>query len=130
MNYDAVVPPLTYYPCGKWADAVSIDIYDEELDMAGDARGLQHYSALTGTGKPFGLAEFGQSYDDSGTGAGAKKWDARTLLRRINDSYTRMAFAVSWYSSVEGDPAVAYLLALPDVAFTLKLLESKPIDTQ
>ena len=130
VNFDGVVPPLTYYPGGQWADAVSIDIYDDELDLAGNDRGLQHYSALVGSGKPFGLAEFGQSYDESGTAPTAADWDARTLLRRINDSYPRMAFAVSWYSSVEGDPVVAYVLALPDVAFTLKLLVNKLIDTQ
>jgi mannan endo-1,4-beta-mannosidase len=128
VNYDGVVPPLTYYPGGQWADAVSIDIYDEQLDLAGAKRGLQYYAALVGTGKPFGLAEFGQSYGNNGTGTSADQWDARTLAARIRDSYPRMAFAVSWYSSVEGGNA--YVLALPDVSFTMQLLNDMLIDTQ
>ena len=72
-------PPLTYYPGAAWADLVSIDVYDEELDLAGSARGLRHYAALIGTGKPFGISEFGQSFGDNGTGPNAASWDARTL---------------------------------------------------
>lgn len=128
VNYAEVAPPLTYYPGGLWTDAVSIDIYDEQLDLAGGARGLQHYAALIGTGKPFGLAEFGQSFTNSGTGAGAADWDARTLATRIRDSYPRTAFAVAWYSSVEGGNS--YIFALPDVAHTLELLTDPLIDTQ
>lgn len=128
VNYDGVAPPLTYYPGGASADVVSIDIYDEQLDLAGGRRGLQHYAALVGTGKPFGLAEFGQSYGDNGTGANADLWDARTLATRIRDSYPRMAFAISWYSSVEG--GVPYVLALPDVSFAKQLLNGILIDTQ
>ena len=128
VNYSGVAPPLTYYPGSRWADAVSIDIYDEELDMAGSQRGLQHYAALVGTGKPFGIAEFGQSFGNNGTGAGAANWDARTLATRIRDSYPRTAFAIAWYSSVEG--GVSYVFALPDVAFTLNLLNDVLIDTQ
>ena len=130
MNYDGVAPPLTYYPGGKWADAVSIDVYDEELDMGGSARGLQHYAALVGTGKPFGLAEFGQSYGNKGTGANAASWDSRTLVRRVIDSYPRTVFAVSWYSSVEGNPRVSYVLSIADTAFTNLLLAHPLIDTQ
>ena len=104
VNYGGVAPPLTYYPGDEWADAVSIDVYDEDLDLAGVQRGLQHYAALIGTGKPFGLAEFGQSYGESGTGPKAADWDARTLLRRINDSYPRMAFAVSAPRAFRGGP--------------------------
>lgn len=128
LNYNEVAPPLTYYPGGLLADAVSIDIYDEQLDLAGNARGLQHYAALIGTGKPFGLAEFGQSYTNTGTGPGAADWDARILAQRVRDSYPRTAFAVSWYSSVEGGHA--YVLALPDVAHTVELLTDPLIDTQ
>jgi DNA-binding beta-propeller fold protein YncE len=130
VNYDGVAPPLTYYPGGKWADAVSIDVYDEELDMGGSARGLQHYAALVGTGKPFGLAEFGQSYGNKGTGANAASWDSRTLVRRVIDSYPRTVFAVSWYSSVEGNPLVSYVLSIADTAFTDLLLTHPLIDTQ
>ena len=36
VNYSEVAPPLTYYPGSGSADAVSIDIYDEELDLAGN----------------------------------------------------------------------------------------------
>ena len=79
VNYDEVAPPLTYYPGAAWADMVSIDIYDEELDLAGSPRGLRHYTALIGTGKPFGISEFGQSFEDNGTGANGAAWDARTL---------------------------------------------------
>jgi mannan endo-1,4-beta-mannosidase len=128
VNYDGVVPPLTYYPGGRWADVVSIDVYDEELDLAGGRRGVQHYVALVGTGKPFGLAEFGQSFVGQGTGPNSADWDARTLVRRIRDTYPRTAFAVAWYSSMEGGNA--YVFALPDVAFTRALLLSPLIDTQ
>ena len=130
VNYSGVAPPLTYYPGSRWADAVSIDIYDEELDLAGSQGGLQHYAALVGTGKPFGIAEFGQSFNNNGTGAGAANWDARTLATRIRDSYPRTAFAVAWYSSVEGNPLVTYIWSLPDVAFTINLLNDILIDTQ
>lgn len=128
VNFDGVAPPLTYYPGGNWADITSIDAYDEQLDLAGNTRGLQHYAALVGTGKPFGLAEFGQTFGNAGTGATAAAWDARTLANRIRDSYPRTAFAVAWYSSVEGDKP--YVFALPDVSFTLELLQDPLIDTQ
>jgi mannan endo-1,4-beta-mannosidase len=128
VNFNGVAPPLTYYPGARWADVVSIDLYDEQLDLAGGARGLQHYAALIGTGKPFGIAEFGQSFGDSGTGPGAAGWDARTLVRRIRDSYPRTVFAVAWYSSVEGGHA--FVFALPDVSFGLQLLQDPLIDTQ
>lgn len=130
VNYDGVAPPLTYYPGAQWADAVSIDIYDEQLDLAGSRRGLQHYTALIGTGKPFGISEFGQSFGDNGTGPGAADWDARTLSARIRDSYPRAIFAIAWYSSVEGDPPVSYVFALPDVSFTMELLQDPRIETQ
>ena len=130
VNYGGVVPPLTYYPGAAWADLVSIDVYDEELDLAGSARGLRHYAALVGTGKPFGISEFGQSFGDNGTGPNAASWDARTLTRRIRDSYPRTVFAIAWYSSVEGNPPVPYVFALPDVSFTKELLNDPLIDTQ
>jgi mannan endo-1,4-beta-mannosidase len=130
VNYGGVVPPLTFYPGAAWADAVSIDIYDEQLDMAGGGRGLQHYAALIGTGKPFGISEFGQSFSDDGTGAGGNGWDARTLVRRVRDSFPRTAFAIAWYSSVEGVPPVPFVFALPDVSFTMELLNDPLIDTQ
>ena len=114
LNYAGVAAPLTYYPGARWADAVSIDVYDEQLDLAGSARGRQHYAALIGTGKPFGLSEFGQSFGPNGTGPNAADWDARTLTRRVRDSYPRTAFAIAWYSSVEGGDA--YVFALPDVS--------------
>lgn len=131
LNYAEVVAPLTYYPGAAWADMVGIDLYDEELDMAGAKRGLQHYAALVGTGKPFGLSEFGQSSDDAtGTGPDAASWDARTLTKRIRDSYPRTVFATAWYSSIEGDPPVSFVFALPDVSFTQQLLADPLIDTQ
>jgi len=130
VNYGGVVPPLTYYPGAAWADMVSIDIYDEQLDLAGSGRGLRHYAALVGTGKPFGISEFGQSFDDNGTGPGASSWDARTLTTRIRDSFPRTVFAIAWYSSVEGNPPLPYVFALPDVAFTEQLLNDPLIDTQ
>lgn len=128
VNYDGVAPPLTYYPGGRWVDVVSIDVYDEELDLAGSTRGIQHYAALVGTGKPFGLAEFGQSYNDKGTGIDGSTWNAQTLVKRIRDSYPRTVFAIAWYSSVEGGNP--YVFALPDVSFTMKLLSDPLIDTQ
>lgn len=128
VNYEGVVPPLSYYPGSAHVDAVGIDLYDEELDMAGSQRGLQHYSALTGTGKPFGLSEIGQSFDGNGTGAGGEQWDANTLVTRINDSYPRMAFAVAWYSSVQdGKP---FVFALPDVSNGKAMMQNALIHTQ
>jgi beta-mannanase len=118
---------LTYYPGGLWADAVSIDVYNNNLNLAGNERGIQHYTALIGTGKPFGLAEFGQSFTNAGTALGAR-WDARTLLNRINDTYPQTAFAVAWYSSVVG--GASYIFALPDVSNTPLLLQHPLIDTQ
>jgi mannan endo-1,4-beta-mannosidase len=122
VNYDGVAAPLTYYPGGAFADVVAIDIYNDDLNMAGDERGLQHYAALVSTAKPFGLAEFGQT-QDGGTWNGAA-WDARTLTTRIRDSYPRTAFAVAWYTSNDG--GVPYIFALPDVSYTKELL-SDPI---
>ncbi len=130
VNYDGVVPPLTFYPGAGWADVVSIDIYDEQLDFGGSQRGQQHYAALIGTSKPFGLAEFGQSFGDNGTGPGGANWDARILAQRVRDSFPRTAFAIAWYSSVEGVPPQAYVFALPDVSFTPQLLNDPLIDTQ
>jgi beta-mannanase len=130
VNFDGVAPPLTYYPGSGSADLVSIDIYDEELDLAGSERGLQHYTALIGTGKPFGISEFGQSFGQHGTGANAAAWDARTLAGRIRDSYPRTTFAIAWYSSREGDPPTDYIFALPDVAHTRELLADPLMDTQ
>jgi len=129
VNFDGVVPPLTYYPGASWADVVSIDVYNDELNLAGDARGLQHYAALIGTGKPFGLAEFAQAFDTvAGTGPNASSWDARTLVRRIRDSYQRTAFATAWYSSVQN--GASFIFALPDVAFARELLEDPLIENQ
>jgi mannan endo-1,4-beta-mannosidase len=130
LNYDEVAPPLTYYPGAGFADVVSIDVYDEQLDLAGGKRGLQHYAALVGTGKPFGLAEFGQSFGDNGTGATGAQWDARTLTTRLRDSYPRTVFANAWYSSVEGNPPVSYVFAIPDVSFGKAMLADPLIDTQ
>ena len=96
--------------------------------MAGKDRGLQHYGALVGTGKPFGLSEFGQTMGNNGTGPHANQWDARTLTLRIKDSYPRTVFAIAWYSSVEaGKP---YIFALPDVANTKQMLNDPLVDTQ
>lgn len=128
VNYSEVAPPLTYYPGSAWADVVSMDVYQDQLNLAGSDRGLQHYAALIGTGKPFGLAEFGQSFDQNGTGPNGSAWDARTLTRRVRDSYPRAAFATAWYSSVEGGKP--YIFALPDVSFGLQLLRDALIDTQ
>ena len=128
VNYGGVAPVLTYFPGGDAVDAVSIDVYDEELDLAGSRRGLEHYDALVGTGEIFGLAEFGQSFGATGTGPGAAAWDSRTLTARVSDSYPATTFAIAWYSSVEG--GAAYVFALPDVAGTPQLLAHPLIDTQ
>jgi hypothetical protein len=134
VTYDGIAPPLLFYPGGSAVDAVGIDIYDEELDMAGGERGLRHYQALTATGRPFGIPEFGQAvdYDGAGnplgTGLNADQWDARTLTTRISDSYPRTAFASAWYSQVQG--AYSYVWALPDVSFTQEMLGHPLIETQ
>jgi mannan endo-1,4-beta-mannosidase len=128
VNYDQVAPPLTYYPGGYHVDVVSIDAYNDNLNLAGDERGYQHYLALVSTGKPFGLSEFGQSFDEDGTGPNASSWDARTLVRRVTDSFPRTAFAVAWYSSVEDGRR--YVFALPDVAYARELLRDPLILTK
>jgi len=128
VDYAQVAPPMTYYPGGNYTDVVSIDVYNEQLNLAGGSRGLQHYAALVNTGKPFGLAEFGQSFGANGTGANGAAWDARTLANRVRDSYPRTVFATAWYSSVENNHP--YVFALPDVSFTLELLQDVLIDTQ
>jgi hypothetical protein len=53
-----------------------------------------------------------------------------TPTQRIRDSYPRIVFAPSWYSSVEGTPPVSYVFALPDVSFTPQLLADPLINTQ
>jgi DNA-binding beta-propeller fold protein YncE len=129
VTWDGIAPPLTYYPGADWVDAVGIDVYSDELNLGGGSRGRRHYTALAGTGKPFGLAEFGQSFDgNAGTGPNATSWDARTLAQRVRDSYPRTVFAVAWYSSVQD--GVSYVFALPDVAFTQELLSDPLIDAQ
>ena len=127
VNYDGVVAPMTYYPGADFVDVVSIDVYDEQLDLAGGDRGLQHYAALVGSGKPFGLSEFGQSFGDNGTGADGADWDCRTLVQRLGDSYPRAVFANAWYTT-EGNPR--FVFALPDVAHTAETLADPLIDTQ
>jgi mannan endo-1,4-beta-mannosidase len=127
VNYEGVAAPLTYYPGGAFVDVVSMDTYEDSLNLAGDDRGVQHYAALVGTGKPFGLSEFGQ-HMDGGTGPNGAAWDARTLTRRIRDSYPRTVFAVAWYSSNEG--GTEYRFALPDVSYTRELLTDPLIQTQ
>jgi beta-mannanase len=121
-------PPLTYYPGAGWVDVVGIDVYNDELSLGGHTtRGLRHYVALVGTGKPFGLAEFGRASDEA-TGTGTSPWDARTVAQRVRDSYQRTVFAVTWNSSViDGKPEN---FALADAAFTKELLEDPLIETQ
>ncbi len=128
VNYDGVAAPMTYYPGGYWADVVSIDVYDEELDLAGSEPGVQHYAALVGTGKPFGLAEFGQSFGDAGTDFDGWGWDARTLANRIRASYPRTVFATAWYSSWQG--GTPYIFGLPDVSYSWDLLHDPLFDKQ
>ena len=107
---------------------MGIDAYDDDLNLGGAERGLRHYAALVATGKPFGLTEFGQFYDGTGTGPGAASWDARTMAARVRDSYPRTALAAAWYSSVQ--MGVSYVLALADVAHAKELLEDPLVDTQ
>jgi mannan endo-1,4-beta-mannosidase len=128
VSYNGIAPPMTYYPGSAAVDIVGLDTYDDALDLAGSARGLQHYAAMIGTGKPFGLSEFGQSADDvAGTGADGAAWDALTLRQRVKDSYPRMAFAMAWCSSTKN--GLPYLFALPDVSNTDALLNDPLMDT-
>lgn len=119
VDYAEVVPPLTYYPGADMVDMVSIDTYDDALDLAGTKRGRAYYDQLVGTGKPFGLSEFGHGFDTPG-----RTWDARTLTRRLRDSYPKAVFAVAWYSSEEA------LFGLGDLAFTKQMMADPLIDTQ
>lgn len=107
--------------------AVCLWPYNSSLNLAGSERGSQHYTALIGTGKPFGLAEFGQSFTQA-TSPQGPRWNALTLLTRIADTYPWTVFAVAWYSSVDG--GVPYIFALPDVTNTPLLLQHQLIDTQ
>jgi beta-mannanase len=124
VNYDGVTAPMAYYPGGYSTDVVSMDVYNDQLYLAGDERGVQHYTAMVATSKPFGLSEFGQA----ATGPDASQWDARTLAQRVRDSYPRTTFAIAWYSAVQGD--TQYEWALPDVSHTQELLTDPLIYTQ
>jgi Glycosyl hydrolase family 26/NHL repeat len=120
-------PPLTYYPGAGWVDVVGMDVYNDALYLGYTTPGLRHYAALIGTGKPFGLAEFGRASNEA-TGTGTSPWDARTVARRVRDSYPRTVFAVAWNSSVlNGRPEN---FALADAAFTKELLEDSLIETE
>ena len=110
VSYNGIVPPMTYYPGAAWTDITGLDVYDNELDLAGDARGLQHYNALVNTGKPFTLGEFGQTVAGNGPAA---NWDARLLANRINDSYPRTVLALSW---VHNPPETYALADLSNIA--------------
>jgi mannan endo-1,4-beta-mannosidase len=121
---NSVASPLAYYPGGAWTDVVSMDVYNDQLNLAGDERGIQQYTTLISTGKPFGLSEFGQET----TGQGASAWDARTLVNRVYDAYPRTTFAVAWYSATED--GVEYVWALPDLSHTRELLTDPLIYTQ
>jgi len=128
VNYAEVVPPLTYYPGSSLVDLVSIDVYNDKLNLAGGQSGLEYYQQLISTGKPFGLSEFGQSAGNNGTGKGAQNWDARLLATRLKHAYKQAVFATAWYSSSEGKHS--FIFALPDVAHTRELLKNPIIDTQ
>jgi sugar lactone lactonase YvrE len=127
VNYGAVAPPMTYYPGGTKTDVVSIDVYDDLLDLAGSNRGYQHYAALIASGKPFGLAEVGQAFGGGGTSLDGA-WDARTVVRRVRDSFPRTVFAIHWYTS--GEPPNDFVFALPDVSYGKTLLQDVLVDTQ
>jgi hypothetical protein len=101
-----------------------MDVYNDQLNLAGDERGIQQYTTLISTGKPFGLSEFSQET----TGQGASAWDARTLVNRVYDAYPRTSFAVAWYSATED--GVEYVWALPDLSHTRELLTDPLIYTQ
>lgn len=79
---------------------------------------------------PFGLSEFGQSFGDSGTGAGTSEWDTRTPESQVRDSCPPTAFAVFWYTSTEANPPRPYIFTLPDVSFGDRLIDDPLIDTQ
>src|SRR5437867_13277419 len=49
-------------------------------------------------------------------------------MRRLSEP--RTTFAMAWYSSIEGNPPVPYVFALPDVSFSMEMLKDKLIDTQ
>ena len=126
VDRSEIAPSLTYFPGGDVVDAVSVDIYNEQLYLGGNEPGLEVYTSLVGTGEIFGISEFGQSFTGTGTGAGGENWDSRVLLDRIDDLYPRAAFAVAWYSST--DNGNSFLFALPDVAGAAGLLTDPLID--
>jgi mannan endo-1,4-beta-mannosidase len=128
------VPAMTYYPGSAYVDVVGVDVYDNDLSVGrspDDARGLTTYQDMVATGKPFGFSEFGQGPNaaDNGTGAFGHKWDARTLVERVRDSYPAMAFATAWYSSYNSKGKATYIYELSDVADVPQLMKDRLIAT-
>lgn len=139
VTYDKTVATTTYYPGSDLVDIVGIDVYQEQLNLGGSRIGKQHYVELIKTGKPFGLAEFGQDQDQNGsTGSTGAQWDAKTLIYKIASEYPRTAFAIAWYTN-EDDPQYPSKFkngewrperfALPDVSNTQALLIDPLIET-
>jgi mannan endo-1,4-beta-mannosidase len=109
-------PAMTYYPGSAYVDAVGIDVYDKDLAIGhtpGDNRGLTTYQDMVATG----------------TGSFGRKWDARTLVERVRDSYPAMAFATTWYSSYKSQGKATFVYALSDLADVPQLMKDPLIKT-
>jgi len=106
----AAGPALDYYPGGDSVDVVGADVYQRSLNLNGPDRGRNTYEALVSTGKPFGLSEFGQGEPSQGG-----SWDARTLVRRVRDSYPATVYAIAWYSSPGSTYGLADLAHVPEL---------------
>ncbi len=125
IDFGECAPTMDYYPGAALADVAGIDVYQEQLNLAGNARGRNQYQALVATGKPFGFPEFGQSVTANGTDPGGAGWDARILLTRIAADYPRTSYAIAWYSSF-GTPN--YVFGLSDVAHAADVLTDPSIE--
>ena len=134
LGCDCSVPAMTYYPGSAYVDVVGIDVYDNDLSLgrvADDSRGRTTYQDMVETGKPFGFAEFGQGPNAAGDGTGSygTSGDARTLVKRVRDSYPATAFATAWYSTYNSSGKATYVYELTNLANVAQLLKDPLIKT-
>lgn len=81
---------LTFYPGDDYVDVVSLDYYGTNL------AGINGYSDLLTTGKPFGISEFGQ-YNPSSTPT--TDYDSTITLNAIKNNLPESKFILSYLGS-------------------------------
>jgi mannan endo-1,4-beta-mannosidase len=87
-------PALSYYPGPEYVDMVCPTRYDDDMLMLGERTGESpnnDYKDVLATGKPLGFGECGPSTKLDGS------WDARTLIKRIRDTYPAMTYFHVWH---------------------------------